>query len=222
MHRLTATLALALTSAFCFGSDGKSVDLELIDSETGLPVADAVVLAGNGADQEAINAEIVQKNREFQPHTLVVPKNSAIDFPNRDNTQHHVYSFSPAKIFDIELYAGRPEEPVVFDQAGIVELGCNIHDNMQAFILVTDTAPAGRTNAQGRLSVELAPPGSGSEERSGIVLRVWHPDLKDNTRLARFALEQPYPDTISLSVELSPQPASNDRFDSLQERFREL
>lgn len=219
MYRLTVTLFLALASATCHGADASGLTLTLTDSATGQPVADAVIILDNGAKNAPIKAEIVQKNREFQPHTLVVPINSEVDFPNRDNTQHHVYSFSPAKIFDIELYAERPEEPVIFDQTGVVEIGCNIHDHMQGFILVTDSEPAGRTNERGRVTLRLPP---ATDDNEAASLSVWHPRMADNTRLARFTLTQPPPDSLELSIELSPEPASDDRLDGLQKRFREL
>ena len=151
---------------------------------------------------------------------MIIPKHSRVDFPNQDNTQHHVYSFSPAKAFNIELYAGRPTEPVVFNKTGVVEIGCNIHDHMQAFILITDSAPSGRTDEQGRLTVEIPP--SVDDDSGKIELLVWHPRLTDNTRMARFTIEQPSSGSLELSVELSPEPASDDRLDGLQERFREL
>ncbi|MGO1462421.1 MAG: Cupredoxin, partial [Oleiphilaceae bacterium] len=78
-----------------------------------------------GAKRPPVQAKVVQKDRMFHPHVLILPTGSSVNFPNRDNTQHHVYSFSPAKPFNLELYAGQPEAPVLFDQPGIVELGCN-------------------------------------------------------------------------------------------------
>ncbi|MCL7942695.1 methylamine utilization protein [Marinobacter sp. ATCH36] len=215
MYRLTVALAFILASA---PGHGTETTLELTDTTTGQPVADAIVILENGPEQAAITAEIVQKNREFQPRTLVIPEGSIVHFPNRDNTQHHVYSFSPARIFNIELYAGKPEEPIIFDQTGVVEIGCNIHDHMQAFILVTDSAPAGRTDEQGRLIIEL--PQRVDAEDAGLL--IWHPRLSDNTRVAQFSIQSPYPDTLDLSLELSPEPATDDRLDSLQKRFREL
>jgi hypothetical protein len=107
---------------------------------------------------------------------------------------------------------------VVFDQTGVVEIGCNIHDHMQAFILVIDSAPAGRTDKQGRLSIE--PEQSANDNEVGLM--IWHPRMTDNTRMARFSVQAPYPDSVDLSVELAPEPASDNQLDSLQERFREL
>lgn len=219
MYRLTIALITALAGSLSHGAESGGLQLKLSDSATGLPVANAVVIMEDGPGNQPVEAEIVQKDREFHPHTLVIPKGSKVDFPNRDNTQHHVYSFSSAKIFDIELYAGRPEAPIVFDQTGIVEIGCNIHDHMQAFILVTDAQPSGRTDERGQLSISIPPPESDAGETG---LSIWHPRMVDNTRMARFTLEQPFAESVKLSVELSPEPASGDSLDSLQKRFREL
>jgi hypothetical protein len=60
-------------------------------------------------------------------------------FPNSDDIRHQVYSFSPAKTFQLPLYQGTPASPIVFDKPGIVTLGCNIHDRMSAYIVVVDT-----------------------------------------------------------------------------------
>ena len=220
MYKLTVTLFLLLAGSLCNGAETNTVPLQLTDNLSGKPVANAVVILENGLSESPVEAEIVQKNRNFHPHTLIIPKHSRVDFPNQDNTQHHVYSFSPAKTFNIELYAGRPTEPVVFNKTGVVEIGCNIHDHMQAFILITDSAPSGRTDEQGRLTVEIPP--SADDGSGKIELQIWHPRLTDNTRMARFTVEQPYPASLELSVELSPEPASDDRLDGLQERFREL
>jgi len=220
IYKLTVALLLVLVGALCHAAETNTIPLELTDGLSGKPVVDAVVIVEDGPSEPPVEAEIVQKNRNFYPHTLIIPKNSRVDFPNRDNTQHHVYSFSPAKAFNIELYAGRPTEPVVFDKTGVVEIGCNIHDHMQAFILITDSAPSGRTDEQGRLTVEIPP--SVDDGSGKIELLVWHPRLTDNTRMARFTIEQPYSGSLKLSVELSPEPASDDRLDGLQERFREL
>jgi len=220
IYKLTVALLLVLVGALCHAAETNTIPLELTDSLSGEPVADAVVILEDGPSEPPVEAEIVQKNRNFYPHTLIIPKHSRVDFPNQDNTQHHVYSFSPAKAFNIELYAGRPTEPVVFDKTGVVEIGCNIHDHMQAFILITDSAPSGRTDEQGRLTVEIPP--SVDDDSGKIELLVWHPRLTDNTRMARFTIEQPSSGSLELSVELSPEPASDDRLDGLQERFREL
>jgi hypothetical protein len=96
---------------------------------------------------------------------------TAVNFPNSDNIRHHVYSFSPAKKFELPLYSGVPAEPVVFDKAGFVTLGCNIHDWMIAYIAVLPTPYFQVTRQDGRGVLKDLPPGQYN-------VQVWHPALK--------------------------------------------
>jgi hypothetical protein len=75
--------------------------------------------------------------------------------PNSDNIRHHVYSFSPAKKFELPLYSGVPAEPVVFDKVGFVTLGCNIHDWMIAFVAVLPTPYFQATGKDGRATLKI-------------------------------------------------------------------
>lgn len=115
-------------------------------------------------------AELARKAKRFDPEVLVVPVGTAVTFPNRDTVRHHVYSFSPTKSFELKLYAGVPANPVVFDKAGIVVLGCNIHDAMTAWILVVDTPFYGHGTDAGAVAMGPVPAGN-------YRLRVWHPSL---------------------------------------------
>ncbi len=140
-----------------------------VRSPEGQPLADAVVaveIKGPTRTTSA-RAEIAQRDRRFIPNVLVVQTGTAVSFPNQDSVRHHVYSFSPAKRFDIKLYAGTPAEPIVFDKPGVAPLGCNIHDRMSAFVVVVDTPVFGKTDEQGLLTLDL-PPGE-------HLLRLWHP-----------------------------------------------
>ena len=127
------------------------------------PAAHALVKPAQGA-------EIAQINKQFDPRVLVVPQGTSVFFPNRDTVRHHVYSFSPTKTFELKLYAGTAANPVVFDKVGIAVLGCNIHDNMAAWVVVVDTPYFGRSAAGGAVVLNNVPAGS-------YRLRVWHPGL---------------------------------------------
>jgi hypothetical protein len=94
-----------------------------------------------------------------------------VAFPNRDTVRHHVYSFSPAKRFELKLYAKGEAPRVKFDKAGVVAVGCNIHDSMVAFIKVVDTPYAAKTDEHGVAVLHGAPAG-------GATLRIWHPYLR--------------------------------------------
>jgi hypothetical protein len=111
-------------------------------------------------------AEVAQAERRFTPAVSVVTVGTSVTFPNLDTVRHHVYSFSPVKRFEIKLYVGTPAAPVVFDQPGIAVLGCNIHDQMAAWIVVVATPWFGRSDDAGRWA-GAAPPGR-------YTLRAWH------------------------------------------------
>ncbi len=112
-------------------------------------------------------AVLDQKNRTFVPHVLPVQTGTAVTFPNSDNVRHQVYSFSPAKRFQLPLYQGTPAAPVVFDKPGVVALGCNIHDRMSAYVVVVDTPHFALTEAAGRAELPGLPEGR-------YVVRVWY------------------------------------------------
>src|SRR6476660_6027932 len=140
------------------------------------PVRDAVVTlypAGSAARPARPGGRFVvsQQNLQFRPFLTIVPVGADVSFPNLDPTKHHVYSFSPAKRFELKLFARDQSRTVRFDKPGIVALGCNIHDAMSAFIFVTDTAWTARTNAQGVAAFNDAPNAPGR-------VTVWHPYLR--------------------------------------------
>src|SRR3569623_3344228 len=92
-------------------------------------------------------------------------------FPNLDPVRHQVYSFSPAKRFELKLYAREQNRTVRFDRAGPVALGCNIHDQMTAVLYVTDSAFTAKTDASGNVDLTGVPAGP-------IAITVWHPYLR--------------------------------------------
>ncbi len=212
-------MAALLISAVPVIANAYELSVTVLLNGNNEPVENAVVSVESTRRAAPVSAEIYQKNRAFHPRVLVIPVGSSVDFPNRDNTQHHVYSFSPAKPFNIELYADRPAAPIVFDKPGIVELGCNIHDHMQGFVVVTDTAATGQTNASGQVTLTIDPQGSeGSQDR--LVLEIWHPRLADNTRPVLREIERSQSAVVTLDLE--PEPAADSPLDRLQQRFREL
>jgi plastocyanin len=142
----------------------------------GKPVVGAIVtlhpLDAASRPSPPTRAVMDQVNLAFDPDVLVIPVGSTVEFPNTDTTRHQVYSFSPAHPFQLPLYRGKPYPPERFDRAGLVTLGCNIHDDMLAYIMVTDAAYFGRTNAAGNWSVGTVP-------RGRYRVEVWHPRVRD-------------------------------------------
>lgn len=172
-----------------------TVQVQVQDAK-GRPLQDAVVFLESAEASSARLAtkppsgiEIAQVGRQFDPRVLVVQLGTAVQFPNRDNVRHHVYSFSPAKNFELKLYSGTPANPVVFDKAGVAVLGCNIHDHMVAWVIVVDTLHFGRSPAAGSVSLANVPPGT-------YRLRLWHPDMP----VGAPALDQPLTVEASGSV----------------------
>lgn len=126
-----------------------------------------------------------QRDNMFVPGVLAIRVNTLVRFPNSDDVRHHVYSFSPAKKFELRLYHGMTAEPVLFDKPGTVVLGCNIHDSMVAYIYVVETDFFALSDKQGNIQLN-APAGE-------YQLQVYHPQMSGN-----------YPET---SVVLSEAPA---------------
>src|SRR5947209_1319793 len=153
-------LALALAGAGTPLAAGP-LNVRVLDA-SGHPVRDAVVTfypSGAAARPARPGGRftISQQNLQFHPFITIIPVGADVSFPNLDPTKHHVYSFSPAKKFELKLFARDQSRTVHFDKAGIVALGCNIHDQMSAFIFVTDTAWPARTNRQGIAAFGHAP-----------------------------------------------------------------
>lgn len=177
-----------------------SVQVEVADA-AGKPVADAVVFLDSAdARKQArplASVEMAQEKRQFVPGVLVVTAGTEVLFPNRDTVRHHVYSFSPAKKFELKLYTGTPSNPVLFDKTGVVTLGCNIHDQMVGWILVLETPYYARSaGGTGRLLLDNVPPGT-------YTLRTWHTRLPVGAPAQEQALTVPATGAATVSVRLT-------------------
>ncbi len=145
-----------------------------------------------------------QIDKQFEPHVLVVKAGTEVTFPNADNVFHHVYSFSPAKQFELKLYKEFTAQPLRFNTPGVVDIGCNIHDWMLGYIVVSDTPYFGKTDIEGQSTISL-PYGE-------YTVRFWHPQVED---------EKAFPTrTISVTADtkitwaLSATITSDDGFDA--------
>src|SRR4029077_1253532 len=124
--------------------------------------------------------QLVQRNKSFQPHLLVVPVGSVVDFPNRDPFFHNVFSLFDGKRFDLGLYEAGATNSVIFDRVGVSFLFCNIHPEMSAVVIAVDTPYFGISGRSGNISIANVPEGK-------YVLHVWYEagvpeDLKDLRR----------------------------------------
>jgi len=179
------------------------LSVRVVDS-SGKPVRDAVVTfypQGDAARPARASGRYVvaQRNLQFQPYVSIVPVGADVSFPNFDPTKHHVYSFSPAKRFELKLFAKDQSRTVRFDKAGVVALGCNIHDGMSAFIIVTDSAWTARTDGQGVVVFNDAPQVAGR-------LTVWQANLRAPGGLVQQAIGSSQR-ALRVAVRLRPAPA---------------
>lgn len=133
--------------------DASDLSVAVVDHE-GRPVADAVVfvkdMPGRTFKAPAKPYVLDQFDSAFVPQVLPIVVGAGVIFPNKDGVHHQVYSFSPAKAFELPLRKGGHLTPVIFDKLGVVKVGCNIHDWMTAVILVLPNPHFAVTNAQGR------------------------------------------------------------------------
>jgi plastocyanin len=176
--RLIAAAALFAATALSAHAAG-TVRVVTRDSG-GKPVADAVAYLVSLDSPAPVQppphpVAITQKDQEFSPYVTPIVVGTKVVFPNLDKVQHHVYSVSPAKRFEIPLYIGDSKETIVFDREGIVTLGCNIHDWMVAYVIVLSTPYFAKTGAEGTAEVSGLPPGR-------YRLSVWHPRAGTVTR----------------------------------------
>jgi plastocyanin len=153
-----AALAAPLQLQFV-GVDGRGIPATVVtlrSTDPARPVAKPTAAVMDQVDQR------------FVPHVLVIPVGSQVVFPNSDSVAHQVYSFSPANKFQLPLYRGKPYPPVLFNREGVVTLGCNIHDQMRAYVYVVEAQYYGRTDATGKFAVADVEPGD-------YTVDIWHP-----------------------------------------------
>lgn len=162
-----------LLAGWCLSAMAETLEVELRD-DSGKALAEAVLWVEPGPLAAApAPSHVDQRKRQFVPYILAVQTGTTVSFPNADPINHHVYSFSPAKRFELRLQK-RSEAPqeVLFDRPGLVTLGCNIHDWMLGFVLVLDSPWFAQTDAAGIARIDYTP-------AAGQRLHLWHPRIAD-------------------------------------------
>ncbi len=170
---------VVLVCALMFATSSAAADLAVtVKTAGGRPVADAVVTLYPTSGTPPMSQahfdwpmRMAQQHLQFSPFVLIVPVGATVAFPNLDSVRHHVYSFSPAHPFQLKLYGRDETRTVRFDKVGVIALGCNIHDQMIAFIKVVDTPYAAKTGPDGQAVLHDLPAGAAT-------MRVWHPYMK--------------------------------------------
>ncbi|MFQ5842770.1 MAG: plastocyanin/azurin family copper-binding protein [Thermodesulfobacteriota bacterium] len=167
------------------GSGGKGVVKGTI-SIGGRPATDAVVsiegLAGKNLGSQISKLKfrrvrVEQRDRRFIPRVLAVIAGRTVDFPNNDDVWHNVFSTSEAKKFDLGLYPPGKTRKVTFDKPGVVRILCNVHPEMEAYVVVKEHPFFAVSDSRGNYRIDAVPVGR-------YRLEIWHPEL--GTRVEPF------------------------------------
>ncbi len=170
----------------CTAACAATVNINVTDAK-GAPAPNAVVslapvLSTISMPTRASEKSVIdQRHETFIPLVVVVRKGGNVVFTNNDTTMHQVYSFSPIKQFQFEIDKGQISKPVQFYKAGVAAIGCNIHDNMVAYVDVTDAPFAVVTDASGHAEIHDVPDGA-------YHASLWHPQLRTGKQAASVEL----------------------------------
>ncbi len=183
-----------------------------VTDATGAPLANAVLLVDGVPPLAADGYVMDQIDRQFMPHVLTAPVGAEVDFPNSDDVRHHVYSFSDTKPFELRLFKGSEAPPVIFDREGVVVLGCNIHDAMLGYILITDSPRFAVSDEQGRVLLPDLPAGTWP-------VSWWHSSLLEQGPESLGELDLGQGQTLKLPVSAA-QAKPAPMLSPLQQRFK--
>jgi|JI8StandDraft_1071087.scaffolds.fasta_scaffold89954_2 plastocyanin len=197
LRRCYLVLQYAVLAACCNNAQAKDLSFRVLTADN-KPLSEAVVwLTPNIADNNKHNAVMDQLHKTFVPYILPVQVGTIVDFPNSDSINHHVYSFSPAKRFELKLSpSSQTNHTMLFDKAGIVTLGCNIHDWMLAYVVVLETPYFSQTDTKG--FARIKEPEGGANQ-----VHLWHPQINDKPENLAFPINNNEM-TLTLKKPLKP------------------
>ncbi len=200
-HRIAALLlAIAVSSPALSAEPMPTGTVKGTVIIAGRPTGDALVsiegipsqLITPQAPRSQGKAVIDQKELKFIPRVLAVLVGKTIDFPNSDKTFHNVYSNSEAKKFDLGLYPSGQSRSVNFDKPGVVRVLCNVHPNMEAFVVVKAHPYFSVSDPRGNYSISGIPLGK-------YRVDVWHPEFGVKTTPVDLAREG---EVLAINVDL--------------------
>ena len=165
--------------------------------------------------QPAVNAHsgpfrLIQKDKQFTPHLLIVPTGSSVEFPNQDPFFHNVFSLFNGKRFDLGLYESGSTRVVHFDREGISYIFCNIHPEMAAVVLSLSTPYYGVSNALGAVAIQSVPSGT-------YRLHIWSENAQsahpiDADRIVQIGTSSVRLDEIQLQAVADPMRRHKNKF----------
>lgn len=133
------------------------------------------------SNSNGATAVLDQVNERFVPHVLPIMVGTVVQFLNSDEVYHNVFSFSPAKSFDLGRYKRGKSRAVTFDKPGVVKVYCDIHTHMNAFVIVLQNPFFAVTDDNGNFEIKGVPPGK-------YTLKAWHGRWPEKS--ARIAIEK--------------------------------
>ncbi len=142
------------------------------------------------------NGIMDQVDKEFIDNVVITVAGSYITFPNSDDIQHHVYSFSDNKSFELPLYSGNEAEPILFDVPGVAVVGCNIHDWMLGYIYVSKSHLVTKSNEHGIAVFEDLAAGD-------YQLQIWHERARRSDQFSTFDVSIPATGVATIDIELN-------------------
>lgn len=199
-HWLSRVLCLCAWGAAMAAHAG-SLTVRLVDSQ-GHPIGDGVATVDRASPPSVPSTHYVdQKHETFIPYVEVVRPGDSVVFRNSDNTRHHVYTFSPLGAFQFILSPGENSPAVLLNRPGVIAVGCNIHDHMIAYLVVT-TDLAEVTAQNGEAHFDDLPPGR-------YTITVWHPQLWPGRPPVSAAVDVPAAGAaraLAFTLKLMPDP----------------
>lgn len=187
----------------------RATDLRVhVDIDTGagvVPAAEAIIWVPGVFTKRTAprEARIEHYGKRFVPRITAVPIASTIHFPNLDGIDHNAFSLSDAKPFDLGLYRGGEARSVSFDRPGVIQLFCNIHSAMAAYIVIVDSKAFAKTDLQGNAVIGDIPTGTQT-------VAIWH-ELAGEKRQTVIVPRQPEMELVYTldGSRWKPQPHKN-------------
>lgn len=201
------TVSLASSLLLSLSICAKEVQVTVLDID-GEPVPDVAVYAklidSTAAPAASTYAVMDQVDTRFEPHILVIQVGTEVRFPNSDVIAHHVYSFSNPNDFILPLYKGDAHAPVTFEDAGVVTLGCNIHDQMLGYIFVVESSVYAMTDVDGVATFSI-------DNGSASAINIWSPRIGQKEKNLSVDITAELPDQLvfRLSTKLRAAHDSN-------------
>lgn len=204
---------VAASAAISSAAEAGQLTVTVVDSQGQLlPEAVVSIAAQQSSPDTAIMDQV---DKLFDPFVLAVSAGTRVQFPNSDNLRHQVYSFSKTKPFELPLYSNQQAPELLFEQPGIVVLGCNIHDHMRAYIYVSPHGQSVTTDSAGEAILE-------HDATGPVTVHVWYPGLGDEITAEQAFTVDADAATLAVALAVSPDGQSPPPPSSLQQRFNRL